>query len=113
MNKALLLGRLTRDVELKTTKNGKNVCTIDLALQDGEEETTYISITAFNKIAETIAKYLAKGSLIACNCKIKNNNYTDKNGNKIYSYKFIAEKVTFLSRKNKAIMNNEEELPFE
>lgn len=113
MNKALLLGRITRDVELKTTKNGTNVCVIDLALKDGEEETTYISITAFNKIAETIAKYLAKGSLIACNCKIKNNNYTDKNGKKIYSYKFIAEKVTFLSSKNKAIMNNEEELPFE
>lgn len=110
MNKAVFIGRVIENLELKQTQNS-NVCNIKMAVQDGEKDSTFITITTYGKIAENCAKYLEKGCTIASMCKVKNNNYTDKNGNKIYTYKFIAEKVTFISRAKHS--TDVESLPFE
>lgn len=94
----VLIGRLTREVELKKTSNGKNVCEITLAVQNSKDDTSFIGITLFGKIAETVNEYCRKGDLIGATGIIKKNNWEDKKGNKHYEYAFLANKITFLSK---------------
>lgn len=113
MNKFECIGRLTKDPELRYTKEGKAVSTFNLAVSNGKEDTTFIKITAFLKTAELIQKYTKKGDLIMVDGTIKNNNYEDKDGNKRFEYTFIANKTEFLSRTNKTTTKEEkgEEMP--
>lgn len=70
---------------------------------DGKYETDFINCTVWNVVAEKLCEYCKKGDMDAVKARVQNNNYTDKNDNKVYSYEFIAEQVFFLqqSKKNK------------
>lgn len=105
MNKLYCTARLTRDIEIKEAMTGTQVATIGLAIDNGmangEKNTLFLSAKAFGKTAENCAKFLSKGSLISCDIKISNNDYTDKEGNKKYGHEFVIEQVNFLSTKPK------------
>lgn len=91
MNKAIMVGTLTRDVEY----DGK-VAKINIAVDLNKDETLFLPVVVFGKLSEITSKWLHKGDLISSEIIIKNNNYTDKNGVKKYGYQFIANKINFL-----------------
>lgn len=107
MNNCNFIGRVTKDIELRATKNGTNVCNIGLALmrKSKDEETTFLNIIAYNKTAELCRDYVKKGDLIAIDCYVKNNNWEDENKNKHWENQFIARQVYFISQ-NKSNGNN-------
>lgn len=107
MNKHICIGRLIKDPELKYTNNNKSICKINIAINNGKDDTTFLQITYFNKIAETISKYCEKGDLIGVEAVIKNNNYIDKEGNKHYDYAFIGQNIEFLSSKSNSTKKEE------
>ena len=111
-NQFNLIGRLTKNPVLKATSTGKNVCEITLAVQNGKDDTSFITVSVWNKIADTIAKYCLKGDLIGINGTIKNHNWEDKEGNKHYEYAFIGNKVSFLATGKKEVKEETKEDPF-
>ena len=101
MNNYTCVGRITKDIELKYTPSNKAVVQISLAVNNGKDDTSFITLTAFDKLAEIIGKYSKKGDLIGTQSIIKNHNWEDKNGNKHYDYSFIINKISFLAKGNK------------
>ena len=106
-NLFMVIGRLTKDTELRYTKESKPVCEVNIAVNNDKDDTTFLPITIFGAVAETTNKYCHKGDLISATGMIKNNNYEDKEGNKRYGYSFIASRVSFLSTKKE---DKEEEI---
>lgn len=106
-NQFTLIGRLTKEPILKSTSTGKSVCEITLAVQNGKDDTSFITVSVWNKIAETVSNYCKKGDLIGVNGIIKNHNWEDKEGNKHYDYTFIGNKVSFLATGNKKEVKEE------
>ena len=104
MNKVVLVGRLTRDPELKFTPgNGTAVTTISLAVDKynastGQREADFISVTIWGKQAENTANYTSKGSLIAISGRIQTRSYDAKDGTKRYVTEVVANEVQFLGR---------------
>ena len=100
MNNVSLIGRLTAEPELKYTQNDKaytrfNVA-VDRPVKSGEEkQADFISIIAWNKTAEFICKYFTKGQRIALTGSIRTGSYTDKDGNKRYTFEVLANDVEF------------------
>lgn len=109
MNILIITGRITKDLELRYTTNNKAVVNIPLAINNGKDDTTFIDIVVYGNVAEMTHKYCKKGDLIGVQATIKNNNWTDKDGNKHYDYKFMGYKVTFLSTKKEAIEETKKE----
>ena len=110
MNNTLIcIGRITKNLELRYTTNNKAVVNIPLAINNGKDDTTFIDIVVYGNVAETTYKYCKKGDLIGAQATIKNNNWTDSNGNKHYDYKFMGYKVTFLSTKKETIEETKKE----
>ena len=95
----MVVGRLTKDIELRQTKNGKTVIDLYLATKQ-MDETLFINVNVFGGMAENIAKYCKKGDLVGVRGIIKNHNWEDKEGKKHYDYQFIADKVSFLQSKS-------------
>lgn len=110
MNNFIITARLTRDPETRYTKDNKAVTTINVAINNSKDDTTFLPITLFGKTAETVGKYCKKGDLIATSGMIRNNNWEDKDGNKHYDYQFIGNRVQFLTT-NKEALKKEEKLP--
>ncbi len=106
MNKAFLIGRLTRDPELSQTPSGISVCKFGLAVNrnftnaDGEREADFFNITAWRALAENCSKYLTKGKKICVVGNIQVRNYEDRDGNKRTSVDIVAEDIEFLSPKD-------------
>lgn len=100
-NNVILIGRITKDLELRYTPSNKAVVQIPLAVNNGKDDTSFITLTAFDKLAELLSKYSKKGDLIGTQSIIKNHNWEDKNGNKHYDYSFIINKISFLAKGNK------------
>lgn len=100
MNKVFLIGRLTREAELKYTAQGKAVATFTLAVNRNKEQADFIRITAFGKTAENTANYTSKGSLVAVEGTIVTGSY-EKNGQRIYTTDIWAHTVQFLESKGK------------
>ena len=104
MNKAILIGRLTRDPELTKTNTDLSVCKFTLAInrnfkdKDGNEQTDFIPIVAWRKQAENCGKYLVKGNQCAIIGSIQTRSY-DKDGEKRYITEVIADNVEFLTPK--------------
>ena len=109
MNILCLVGRITKDLELRYTTNNKAVVNIPLAINNGKDDTTFIDVVVYGNIAETTSKYCKKGDLIGVQAKVVNNKWTDKDGKNHYDYNFIASKVTFLSTKKEAIEETKKE----
>ena len=99
MNNANIIGRLTRDPELRYTANNFPVCTFSVAIdRRGKEEkkTNFIPVKVLGKAAENCGKYLAKGRLVGVSGQIETDSYTDKEGNKRSSWNVLASAVEFL-----------------
>ena len=98
MNKFEIIGRLTKDAEIRNTKENKKIVSFTIAVNNTKDDSTFFKINAFNGTADLIEKYTKKGDLIYIEGMVRNNNYEDKNGIKHYEYVFIANKIEFLSK---------------
>lgn len=103
MNKVILIGRLTRDPELRTIASGNATTSFTVAVnrnftnQNGEREADFINCVAWRKQAENVAKYCTKGSQVAVEGRIQTRNYDAQDGTKRYVTEVIADNVTFLN----------------
>lgn len=104
-NNFFFIGRLTRDPELRYTSSNKALTQIDLAIANTKDDTTFVPITLFEKMAENVCKYCEKGDLIGFQGSVKNHNWEDNKGNKHYDYTFMANRMSFLQTKT----NNQQE----
>ena len=106
MNKAMLVGRLTRDPELRHTTTGRAVCQITVAInrpftsQDGQREADFINVVVWDKSAENVAKYVHKGSQVSVEGRIQTRSYDNTEGKKVYVTEVIAQSVQFLDSKS-------------
>ena len=112
MNKAILIGRLTRDPELRTTPTGRNVCQFSVAVSrtftnaNGEREADFINCVVWDKQAENLVKYQKKGNQIAVEGRIQTRNYDDKDGKKVYVTEILASNISFLDSKGTGATGN-------
>ncbi len=106
MNKVILIGRLARDPEMRTTMSGTNVTRFTLAVsrpyqdQNGERSADFINCVAWRKQAENIAKYCTKGSQVAIEGRIQTGSYDAQDGSKRYTTDIICDNCTFLGTKS-------------
>lgn len=105
MNRCVLIGRLTRDPELRSSTQGIPVCTFTLAVDrpvrnsDGNRQADFFNIVVWRQQADNCARFLQKGSQCAVNGTIQNRSY-EKDGQTRYITEIIADRVEFLSRPN-------------
>lgn len=113
MNKALLIGRLTRDPELKSTSTGRNVCQFSIAVNrnftnaNGEREADFINCVVWDKQAENLVKYQKRGNQIAVDGRIQTRNYEDKDGKRVYVTEILANNISFLDSKGTNTSSND------
>lgn len=105
MNKVLLNGRITKDLELRKTQSGTSVIRFTLAVnrrfkQEGQPDADFISCTAWGKTAETMSQYLRKGSLIGVEGRITTGSYQDKDNRTVYTTDVTVENFDFLESRN-------------
>lgn len=102
INRVVLTGRLTKDVELKYTPNGIAMASFTMAVnrafsnQNGEKEADFVQIKVWRKTAETCANFLKKGSLVGIDGRIETGSYEGQDGNRVYTTNVVAESVQFL-----------------
>ena len=107
MNKAILIGRLTRDPELRYTSSNRAVCQFTIAIDrpftnqsTGQREADFINVVVWDKQAENVGKYITKGRLIAVEGRIQTRNYDNNEGRKVYVTEVVATNIQFLESKN-------------
>ena len=105
MNVAILMGRLTRDPELKYTSNGKAYTTFTLAVQKTKDEAEFIDCVAWEKTAENIAEYFGKGNRILIQGRLNVSNY-EQNGEKRKFTRVLANSFEFVDSKNSGNSQN-------
>lgn len=110
MNSVQLVGRFTRDPDVRYTDGGSTVARFTLACdrrfkRDGEDNADFISCVAFGKTAEFIEKYFMKGQRIGLNGRIQTGSYVNQEGTKVYTTDVIAENVEFVESKASAAEN--------
>ena len=100
MNAVQLVGRLTRDPEIKYTEGQMAVARFTVAIdrppRDGKKEADFPNVVVFGKQAENCGKYTAKGKLIGIEGRIQTGSYTNKNGDKVYTTDVVANRVEFI-----------------
>ena len=113
MNKALLIGRLTKDPELRATSTGRKVCQFSIAVNrnftnaNGEREADFINCVVWDKQAENLVKYQKKGNQIAVDGRIQTRNYEDKDGKRVYVTEILANNISFLDFKGTNTSSND------
>ena len=113
MNNVSLVGRLTKDVELKYTGSNTAVATGTLAVNrqfksaNGEKETDFINIVAWRKTAEILSNYASKGSQIGITGRIQTRNYEGNDGKRVYVTEVVAESINLLDSRS----SNEQQQP--
>ncbi|WP_249629733.1 single-stranded DNA-binding protein [Streptococcus uberis] len=118
MNNVTLVGRLTKDVELKYTNSQTAVATGTLAVNrqfknaNGEKEVDFINIVAWRKTAEILSNYASKGSQIGITGRIQTRNYEDKDGKRVYVTEVVAESVSLLDSKSNQQSQPKQDSPF-
>ena len=110
INRVILVGRLTKDPELRTTPSGSKVCQYTLAVNrtrkaDGQPEADFINCVSWNKTAELMNQYLSKGALIGIEGRIQTRNYDNQSGQKVYVTEIITDSVQFLESKGNTAQN--------
>lgn len=97
INSVILMGRLTRDPEMRSTQSGKSITSFSIAVDRGNEETDFFEITAWDKLAELIDKYLEKGRRVLVQGRLRQDTWDDKDsGKKRSKVGIVASDVTFL-----------------
>lgn len=105
MNNWTVIGNTCADAEIRYTQSGTCVARLRIAVnrymgKDKEPETDFFTLSAFGRIAETIEKCrVVKGTKIAVTCEVRNNDYTDRNGNKVYGFSFVITHFEFCGSK--------------
>lgn len=129
MNSINLIGNICNDLELKSTSNGKYVCSFSLAVKRPhvKDTTDFLNVVVWNQSAEYLSKYAHKGDRISVSGVLTSRNYEDKNGNKRTAFEVVSNDVSVLERKKssdeKTVSDNlqnanfveidpEDELPF-
>ena len=106
MNNVSLVGRLTKDPELRTISSGNTTCSFTVAVNrqftnaNGEREADFINCVVWGKQAENLCKYCTKGSQIAVTGRIQTRNYDGQDGRKVYVTEVVATNISFLSSKS-------------
>ncbi|HDJ2935887.1 TPA: single-stranded DNA-binding protein [Staphylococcus aureus] len=118
LNRAVLVGRLTKDPELRSAPNGVNVGTFTLAVNrtftnaQGEREADFINVVVFKKQAENVKNYLSKGSLAGVDGRLQTRSYENKVGQRVFVTEVLADSVQFLEPKsNNQQQNNSYNTP--
>ena len=106
MNKVLLIGRITKDLELRHTPNDKAVCDFTLAVNRDKDNADFINCVVWNNQAENLCKYQGKGSLIAVFGELRVDTY-EVEGNKRYKTYVYVNNIEFLSKKEETIPTEE------
>lgn len=122
MNDVSLIGRLTRDPEVRYTNENMAIATFSLAIdrptqKNGDKKTDFPRVTVFGKQAENCQRFLDKGSLVGVSGRIQTGSYTNNNGDKVYTTDVVANRVEFLSYKGKDENNgwqevDDDDIPF-
>lgn len=124
LNSCTFIGRLVRDVEVKITKNGKELAQLTLAVDNRGKDagTTYIKCVAFGDTAKFIAQYTRKGTLAAVIGSLKQTDYTNKDGKPVKDYEVLVDQFRSLERapapskvlveENEVEEEDDEDLPF-
>ena len=105
MNQVILIGRLTKDPEIKATQSGKEVCSFTLAVDrkfknaNGDREADFISCVAWEQRAKLLGQYFQKGSRIGIVGNIQTRSYDDKDGKKVYVTEVIVDQIEFVESK--------------
>lgn len=123
LNHIVLMGRLTKDPELRRTGSGIAVTSFTLAVdrdfksQDGQKHTDFIDVTCWRNTAEFAAKYFAKGRMAAVSGSLQIRKWQDKDGNNRYSAEVVADNVYFADSKREGgdfgVIENDDVNPFE
>ena len=106
LNRVVLVGRLTKDPEFRTTQNGVSVATFTLAVnrnfknKNGEQQADFINVVVFRQQAENVNNYLSKGNLAGVDGRIQSRSYENKEGQRVYVTEVLADSVQFLEPKN-------------
>ena len=107
LNKVILIGNITHDLEIKQTPSGVSVCSFSIAVnrkysKDGEQKTDFINIVAWRNTADFIARYFKRGNAICICGSIQTRSWTDNNGNKRYATEVIADEASFVESKKES-----------
>ena len=112
MNKVILMGNLTRDPEIRYSQgeNSLAIARFSIAVnrrfsRQGDTDTDFFNCTAFGKQAEFVEKYFKQGSRMLLTGRVQNDNYTNKNGERVYSVQIMADEIEFAERKSTADAN--------
>lgn len=112
MNKFFFMGRLTADPDVRYTTGDNALCiaSFNIAVDDKykkkDDPADFFKLTAMGKLGEFTEKYLRKGTKIVVEGRVKNNNYTNKDGQKVYGFQFLAESIEFAESKKAAAESN-------
>ena len=104
MNKVIMMGRLTREPEISSSASGTTFARFSIAVdrkfkKEGEPDADFFNCTSFGKQAEFVEKYLKKGTKIVVSGRLQNNNYTNKDGQKVYDVRIMVEEIEFAESK--------------
>lgn len=118
MNRVALIGRLTKDPELRKTQSGTSVCSFNLAVnrkiqQQGQPDADFINCVAWNKTADLMAQYLHKGSLIGVEGRIQTRSYDNQQGQRVYVTEIFTESIQFLESKNSTSGNDQPNIGYQ
>ncbi|WP_082686398.1 single-stranded DNA-binding protein [Bacillus coahuilensis] len=119
INQVTMVGRLTKDPELRHTGDGRAVLNITMALnrpfknKDGEYESDFIYCTLWNKIAENTARYCSKGSIVGITGRIQTRSYETEEKNRTFITEVIAEHIQFLSPRSQKDQDTSRQIPFD
>ena len=117
MNKAIIMGNLTRDPELRSTNSGTPVASFTLAVErrfkdaNGERQADFINCTAWRQTAEFVSKYFVKGSRMIVVGSIQTRSYEDKDGNKRTATEVVADEIYFGEKRNQNSGAHEQQEP--
>lgn len=112
INKAILMGRLTRDPELRHTGSGTPVCSFSIAIDNGygeSRQTDFINCVAWNKTAEFVNKYFTKGGMIIVDGRISTRTWEGQDGKKNYATEVVANQVSFGGSKKESYSDSSSE----
>ena len=124
LNKVILVGRLTKDIELRSTPKGVSTCSFTLAVErnhqnaEGERETDFINCVAWRGAAEFISKFFQKGSMICVEGSIQTRNWKDNEGNNRYGTDIVIDRSYFVGGKKATdyvpveAYSHEDDLPY-
>ncbi|EGQ4044244.1 single-stranded DNA-binding protein [Staphylococcus pseudintermedius] len=113
LNRVVLVGRLTKDPDFRTTPSGVSVATFTLAVNrtftnaQGEREADFINCVVFRKQAENVKNYLSKGSLAGVDGRLQSRSYENQEGRRVFVTEVVCDSVQFLESKNNNQSNNQ------